>query len=417
MSRRSIRERKVKVDKDCEGNQGNPTEDEQDPDKEDPKDKEQSGSKRGAVSEPNQENDEATTQEEETTPGEQPLWKRKKRKKKEFKIDEVEQAKPTYTRKTDNGGYAHTNLSKSRISQANKGNKPWNFGRRRSSADKAKIAAGVRARNRSILLHKLKHLGMTEEEYLIKKKEIKYLRERIRRAKQANGKHLDQKIEKKLQEAIDATNLKKIILGDKVKKSKTKKSTNADSVPDHVDKETKSDEESKDDEEQKKVKQEEVIEEAKNDEQTAAIFIKEITFRPFPQSSSYDQSCSKGGPGGLICCESCSTKYNLLLTRTSEDVEIYRMNKEAGEVTEILDFLNQKKESLEEAVNSAKKKIPPLPPPGSGRLGLRQEPAPGSRPGSSKKNVYKPETPEINPGAWNFTSSIDLGFTGGFASV
>ena len=138
------------------------------------------------------------------------LSKPKRRRKKEFIINEEEEALPTYTRKTDRGGYSHTNLSKSRISKANSGNKPWNFGKRRSSADKAKIAAGVRARNRTILLQKLKRLGMTEEEYNIKKKEIKYLRERIRRAKVANGKHTDKAMEQKLQEAIDATNDKKV---------------------------------------------------------------------------------------------------------------------------------------------------------------------------------------------------------------
>lgn len=141
-----------------------------------------------------------------------PLTKPKRRRKKVFVIDEEEESRPTYARKTDKGGYSHTNLSKSKISKANSGNKPWNFGRRRSSADKAKIAAGVRARNRTILLAKLKKLGMTEEEYMQKKKEIKYLRERIRRAKLANGKHRDKKLDKKLQDAIDATNVKSIDL-------------------------------------------------------------------------------------------------------------------------------------------------------------------------------------------------------------
>ena len=151
---------------------------------------------------------EASTTEEPSGPL-VPLSKPKRRRKKVFVIDEEEEAKPTYTRKTEKGGYAHTNRSKSRISAANKGNTPWNFGKRRSSADKSKIAAGVRARNRTILLQKLKQLGMTEEEYNQKKKEIKYLRERVRRAKLANGKR-DKQMEKKLQDAIDATNVKNI---------------------------------------------------------------------------------------------------------------------------------------------------------------------------------------------------------------
>jgi len=142
-----------------------------------------------------------------------PLTKPKRRRKKAFLIDTEEEALPSYERKTDKGGYAHTNLSKSRISKANSGNTPWNRGKRRSSADKAKIAAGVRARNRTILLQKLKRLGMTEDEYILKKKEIKYLRERIRRAKLADGKNLDKKMEKKLQDAIDATNEKKVDIG------------------------------------------------------------------------------------------------------------------------------------------------------------------------------------------------------------
>lgn len=63
---------------------------------------------------------------------------------------------PSYERKTKAGGYAHTNKSKEKISMANRGNTPWNKGRVRSSADKAKIKAGVQARNRAIKLEKLR---------------------------------------------------------------------------------------------------------------------------------------------------------------------------------------------------------------------------------------------------------------------
>lgn len=163
-------------------------------------------------------------------------------------------------------------------------------------------------------------------------------------------------------------------------------------------------------------------------QRTAGIFSKEITWRPLTTSSenddddfAYDQSCPDGGPGGLICCDSCSSKYNLFLTKTSEDVETLRVIKESGEVTEILGFLGQKKDILKDAVNSAKTKIPPLPPPGSGRLTVRQEPHAlsrlhnGNRKSGSTTNKY--ERPEINQGAWNLTSSIDIGVIGGFASV
>lgn len=321
-----------------------------------------------------------------------PLTKPKRRRKKAFLIDTEEEALPSYERKTDKGGYAHTNLSKSRISKANSGNTPWNRGKRRSSADKAKIAAGVRARNRTILLQKLKRLGMTEDEYILKKKEIKYLRERIRRAKLADGKNLDKKMEKKLQDAIDATNEKKVDIG--------KNNPNCD-------------------EEEKEI---EIAAEGKN-QRTEEIFSKEITWRPFYFSRSnltYDQSCPAGGPGGLICCEICSTKYNVFLTRTSEDLETQRMIKESGEVTEILGFLSQKKDMLKEAVNCAKTKLPPLPPPGSGRLTLHQEPLALARSNNCNRRAgttNKSERHETNPADWNLTSSIDIGVVGGFSSV
>lgn len=130
--------------------------------------------------------------------------RQKKRKRKSYEVTEADNL-PSYARKTAKGGYSHTNRSKSLISKANSGNTPWNKGKFRSSADKAKIAAGVRARNRAILLEKLKRLGMSEEEYNQKKKEIKYLRERIRRSKLANEKHKAVEAEHKLKAVLDAT--------------------------------------------------------------------------------------------------------------------------------------------------------------------------------------------------------------------
>jgi hypothetical protein len=137
-----------------------------------------------------------------------------KRKKKSYNTIAPKDLLPTHARKTKHGGYAHTNNSKNKISQANTGNTPWNKGKNRSSADRAKIAAGVRARNRAILLEKLKRLGMSEEEWEAKKREIKYLRERLRRAKLRKKSHdeseAEMKIkaadaERKLKAAIDAT--------------------------------------------------------------------------------------------------------------------------------------------------------------------------------------------------------------------
>jgi hypothetical protein len=135
----------------------------------------------------------------------QPSSRTKRRKKKSYDSEAHEDVLPSFARKTNRGGYAHTNRTKSKISQANTGNTPWNKGQNRSSADRAKIAAGVRARNRAILLEKLKRLGLSEEEWYAKKKEIKYLRERVRRAKLSAKRQEQAEAERNLQAVIDAT--------------------------------------------------------------------------------------------------------------------------------------------------------------------------------------------------------------------
>jgi hypothetical protein len=93
--------------------------------------------------------------------------------------NEDEEAKPAAARLTAQGGYAHLDATRRKISIANRGNTPWNKGRNRSANDRAKIAVGVRARNRTILLAKLQDIGMTEEEWMSKKKELHVLRNKL----------------------------------------------------------------------------------------------------------------------------------------------------------------------------------------------------------------------------------------------
>ena len=89
---------------------------------------------------------------------------------------------------TENGGYTHTTASKAKISAANKGKIPWNKGKTRSEEVKARIAAGVRKRNRERFLQKLEDMGLTEEEYEEQKKEERRKKDAERRArKTANG--------------------------------------------------------------------------------------------------------------------------------------------------------------------------------------------------------------------------------------
>merc|ERR1712176_732418 len=68
------------------------------------------------------------------------------------------------------GGYTHTKASKAKIGAANKGNKPWNYGKNRSEETKARISAGMKAYARRLLPKKLEILGMTEEEWFQKKR-------------------------------------------------------------------------------------------------------------------------------------------------------------------------------------------------------------------------------------------------------
>merc|ERR1712151_396661 len=93
------------------------------------------------------------------------------------KVDEEEDEAGDRPIPTLNGGYSHTKKSRKKIGLANKGNTPWNKGRIRSEEDKAKISAGVKARNRKVLLAKLEKLGMTEDEWYAQKKKIKLQRE------------------------------------------------------------------------------------------------------------------------------------------------------------------------------------------------------------------------------------------------
>ncbi|CAM9912383.1 unnamed protein product, partial [Sphacelaria rigidula] len=47
-------------------------------------------------------------------------------------------------RRTANGGFAHTNLSRRKISVANKGKTPWNKGGSHSESTRKKIADGAK---------------------------------------------------------------------------------------------------------------------------------------------------------------------------------------------------------------------------------------------------------------------------------
>jgi hypothetical protein len=89
---------------------------------------------------------------------------------------------------TLNGGYAHTSSSKAKISAANKGKVPWNKGTPRTDEARARIAEGVRRRNRERFLALLAEENISEEEYLERKKAERRKKDAERRTRRTvNG--------------------------------------------------------------------------------------------------------------------------------------------------------------------------------------------------------------------------------------
>jgi NUMOD3 motif len=101
--------------------------------------------------------------------------------------DMVDEEQDDVPRLTENGGYSHTQASRAKISAANKGKVPWNKGLNRTDEVKARIAAGVRAKNRERFLQKLQEMNMTEEEYDEQKRKERTAKEAERRARRTEN--------------------------------------------------------------------------------------------------------------------------------------------------------------------------------------------------------------------------------------
>jgi NUMOD3 motif len=102
-------------------------------------------------------------------------------------IDGMDDGDDDIPRLTENGGYSHTQASRAKISAANKGKVPWNKGVNRTDEVKARIAAGVRAKNRERHLQKLQEIGITEEEYEEQKRKERSAKEAERRARRTEN--------------------------------------------------------------------------------------------------------------------------------------------------------------------------------------------------------------------------------------
>jgi hypothetical protein len=241
-----------------------------------------------------------------------------------------------------------------KISKANAGNVPWNFGRRRSGADKAKISVGVRARNRQRLLRQLEQLGMSEEEWLQWKKKISNLRDYVGRKRSENRKcngniynaRLKRYQENRYKELMNERQEAKVCRRCSPLCGSKKVSFVAHNVF------------SSKQEEEQKVELYKNLQQEEHDERIKTLFPKEITWRSFSfsddqgLSSSYTEICPLLGPGGLICCETCSQKYSSYLTQTMEDLESQRIQREIEEVKEAMQLLEGSQKDLGKTLDS-----------------------------------------------------------------
>ena len=228
---------------------------------------------------------------------------------------------------------------------------------------------------------------MTEEEWFEKKKQIKYLRERLRKAKITNQLKEIAENEKMLNAAISETTVEKVDGKNTTTNNNNNKTTKVDTTENISARNIML----------SKVKQGKPSGgmEARNGEASTkssnnkngtkaapsrdiapttilssvagavpggmipAMFVRDIHWTPHQYDSSesdspYDSTCPKGGPGGLICCEDCTKSYSRFLTATSKDLEEQRTRKVSNEVQELLEILNSARSKLNGALRTAK---------------------------------------------------------------
>jgi len=329
---------------------------------------------------------------------------------------------PSQDRLTNRGGYMHTKGSRMKISKGNAGNVPWNKGKNRSEDAKAKISAGVRARNRAILLVKLSKLGLTEDEWFQKKKRLKVVREKVRKAKLAVAKYKESK--------------KK---NDQLKQKRTAHLETAQQQLDSLELELKTDDEEEEDAESdgkevsggsvptsnsnllgtgrpcleranefklttvplsrldpqdsaadatsKEKKKTETVAPVPRaaaplppDQQPPiSLFARDLNWTPHvfdKPDISYSMLCPHGGPGGLVCCEACTSTYSNFLSKTAKDMETQRIANLGSEVKELIQFTRDAKSRLSESVKTTRRK--PVPPHRRTSPATASPPKPGS---------------------------------------
>jgi len=106
-----------------------------------------------------------------------------------------------------------------------------------------------------------------------------------------------------------------------------------------------------------------VNDEGQEKQSTWPVFTRDITWTPHMFDShevSYDKLCPNGGPGGLICCSTCTANYSQYLSQTQSDMEAQKTAKAGCEVKEILEFTKTAKSRLAKTIKIMRKKPVPV---------------------------------------------------------
>jgi hypothetical protein len=271
-------------------------------------------------------------------------------------------------RLTERGGYSHNHSSKLKISMGNKGNTPWNKDKHRSGTDKAKISAGVKARNRAILLQRLARANMTEEEYEPLKKKTKLVRERLRRLKVANAKaqqdRLD-RLENKPKQASESESEDCDAEADDVKDQEDREGGHTDEEKESDDLEVQMTEAIANTMAETTVPTEASgagapAESASSDAavhpalESSSHFAGSFSWEPHPFDSDdvnvYSQTCPEGGPGGLICCAVCTSNYSQYMTTTCNSMHDQMITLLGHETRELASYLERAQSTLDQTV-------------------------------------------------------------------
>ncbi|GKY96184.1 hypothetical protein MPSEU_000578300 [Mayamaea pseudoterrestris] len=269
----------------------------------------------------------------------------------------MKRSKATYTasrplydkngnRLTERGGYAHDIESKMKISKANRGKTPWNKNKERSGTDKAKISAGVKARNRSILLQQLKDWNMTEHEYLALRRKTKTVRERLRRTKVANSQlktDSEQKTVKFEPDSACESSDNDNDAGEKqdeIHEQEFDATAPDESAIEHDGADSRQD--NFDMQQQQQQQQQDT---------SSVSRMGDYSWDPHPfdtdDPSVYAQACPVDGPGGLICCSVCTANYSRYMSITYSNLEQQTMSIIGRDAKELGSLLQKANHTLE----------------------------------------------------------------------